>query len=65
MLSALIVFCTTDFTQCEAVANRQLFKTQEECYQGIAEGFVYFEEQGFVVADYKCVNIMDKKAEND
>lgn len=57
MLSALLVFCTTDFSQCQAVANRQLFKTEEACYNGIAEGIVYFEEQGFLVADYKCVEI--------
>jgi hypothetical protein len=61
MLSALIIFCTPDLLQCNAVANRQIFKTEKECHAGIAEGFAYFEEQGFIVADWKCVKVMDSE----
>ena len=61
MFSALIIFCTPDLLQCQPASHRQIFKTEQECHAGIAEGFVHFEDQGFVVADWKCVKVMDSE----
>jgi glutathione peroxidase-family protein len=57
---AVLVFCNAELTACNAVSGSKLHMTEESCYEDLAYGIKYHEDQGFRVLAYKCVNFGEK-----
>jgi|TARA_R110000782_G_scaffold119694_3_gene210404 hypothetical protein len=54
MFAALLLICNVESMTCETFFAREQYKTEQECYDGIAGGITYYENQGLVVEEYYC-----------
>jgi len=45
-----------DMSSCIARVHPTLFRTEKECYDNLAAGIALFEEQKFIVQDYRCID---------
>jgi hypothetical protein len=54
MFSSLLLICTLDFSDCRSTIDMNLYETEDQCYNSMANGFKFFEKQGLVVVGYHC-----------
>jgi len=60
MFTAVLLICTSDLSICSGQSSTVLAKTQEECYQILAEGIKIYEDKKYVIKNYQCVYWGDK-----
>ena len=58
MFVALLVYCNLELNACMPEVHNEIFRKEETCYEFLAAGIKYYENQGNVVPVYKCVDLI-------
>jgi hypothetical protein len=59
MFVAILLVCSLETKSCEVVSQKQMLKTEEQCYTQLALGMDYFEKLGYEVPVYRCVQLIE------
>lgn len=62
MWSAILLVCLSEGL-CQASIDPRVHPTEEMCHLSVQVGAKHFYEQGWVVADFRCINWRDKDEE--
>lgn len=63
MFVALLIYCNLELKTCIPEVHNTIFKQEEACYQLLAAGIKYYEDQGSVVPVYMCIRLGKENGE--
>jgi|SaaInl6LU_22_DNA_1037377.scaffolds.fasta_scaffold67021_2 hypothetical protein len=59
MFVAILLVCNIETEACEVSSHRHLLETEEACYYQLGIGMNYFEDKGYVVPVYRCLQLIE------
>jgi hypothetical protein len=60
MFVAILLVCNLETETCEVVSQKQMLKTEEQCYVQLGLGMNYFEDLGYEVPVYRCLRLIEE-----
>lgn len=56
MITAVVLTCLLDQSECSVITSTTFYQTQEECVGDIGNAVLFAQAQGQFVVDYYCHN---------
>lgn len=56
MITAVVLVCLLDQSECGVITSTSFYQTQEECVGDIGNAVLFAQTQGQFVVDYYCHN---------
>ena len=61
MFVAILLVCSLDYKTCEVKSHPELIEDEELCYYTLGLGMNYYEDQGYAVPVYRCLQLLEKE----
>lgn len=54
MFTAIMVVCAMDYSNCQSLVDKRVFKEEDMCLEALAIGYERFEKEDIIIAGYAC-----------